>query len=77
MPYSKVPSDILEQMKEPMDPALALHTDDRNDLLNPGYLPREVGYCQIPVWKRTYRFSDTNARRHIGTDRMAVCMARS
>ncbi len=48
MPYPEVPSDILEQMKEPMDPALALHINDRNDLLNPGYLPREVGYCQMP-----------------------------
>lgn len=48
MPYPPVPEDILEQMKEPMDPALALPIQDRNKLLDPGYLPREVGFCRMP-----------------------------
>lgn len=48
VPYPPVPEDILAQMQEPMDPSLALHINDRNDLLNPGYLPREVGYCKMP-----------------------------
>ncbi|HIS46136.1 MAG TPA: phloretin hydrolase [Candidatus Scybalocola faecigallinarum] len=48
VPYPPVPKDILEQMDQPMDPALAMHIDQRNDLLLPGYLPREVGYCIMP-----------------------------
>ena len=47
-PYPPVPEDILEQMEQPMDPALALHIDDRNALLSPGYLPGEVGFCLMP-----------------------------
>ena len=47
-PYPPVPEDILEQMARPMDPALALPIQERNDLLNPGYLPREVGWCVMP-----------------------------
>ncbi|MBP2652163.1 MAG: hypothetical protein H6Q74_2988 [Firmicutes bacterium] len=47
-PYPEVPEDILEKMSKPMDLALAMHIDDRNDLLNPRYLPGEVGYCIMP-----------------------------
>lgn len=32
----------------PIDPALALRPEQINDLLNPGYLPSEVGYCYLP-----------------------------
>ena len=47
-PYPEVPSRVTEQMAEPLDPALALSIHNRNDLLNPGYLPREVGWCVMP-----------------------------
>ena len=32
----------------PIDPAEALRFEDLNDFLNPGYLPREIGYCLLP-----------------------------
>lgn len=48
MPYPNVPGDILSQMEQPLDPTKALLIEDRNDLLNPGYLPAEVGYCIMP-----------------------------
>jgi len=32
----------------PMDPALATPIEQRNDLLNSGYLPAEMGYCEMP-----------------------------
>ena len=47
-PYPPVPEDILKKMEVPIDPSLALTLENRNDLLNPGYLPGEVGYCQMP-----------------------------
>jgi len=38
--------DLLE--KGPIDPSLALHINDRNELLDPGYLACEKGYCLMP-----------------------------
>nr|MDO8082087.1 hypothetical protein [Candidatus Freyarchaeota archaeon] len=32
----------------PIDPKDALRIENRNDLLNPGYLPAETGYCMLP-----------------------------
>lgn len=48
MPYPEVAAETLALMKEPMDPALALPIQQRNDLLKPGYLEREAGYCVMP-----------------------------
>lgn len=47
-PYPDLPSEVVEKMSSPMDPSLALHLDDRNKLLDPGYLPGEIGYCIMP-----------------------------
>lgn len=33
---------------KPMDPSKALNIEDINDLLNPGYLEVETGYCVLP-----------------------------
>ncbi len=38
----------LEAMEKPMDPAKALPIEDLNDLLNPGYMEIEAGYCSLP-----------------------------
>jgi len=44
-----VPQDILDTLaKGPIDPAKALPAERLNDLLNPGYLEGEVGYCLFP-----------------------------
>lgn len=48
MPYPPVAEETLAQMAESMDPAFALPLENLNDLLKPGYLPREVGYCMMP-----------------------------
>ena len=77
VPYPPVPKDILEQMDQPMDPALAMHIDQRNDLLLPGYLPREVGYCIMPDGSGLHCLIDADARRYPGNDRMVVCLART
>ena len=34
--------------EKPSDPSLGLLAEDMNKLLDPGYLPLEVGYCQLP-----------------------------
>jgi len=34
--------------EKPSDPALGLPAEDMNRLFDPGYLPLEVGYCQLP-----------------------------
>ncbi len=34
--------------EKPADPALGLLAEDMNKLLDPGYLPLEVGFCQLP-----------------------------
>ena len=36
MPYPEVPKDIIEKMQIPMDPSMALHIDNRNDLFRAG-----------------------------------------
>lgn len=38
----------LAAMEKPIDPSLALKAEDINDLLNPGYLPGEAGWCIMP-----------------------------
>jgi hypothetical protein len=44
-----VPQSILDTLgKGPLDPAKALPATRLNDLLNPGYLEGEVGYCVMP-----------------------------
>ncbi|MDM3357004.1 hypothetical protein [Citrobacter sp. Cb004] len=35
-------------MDKPCDPALALPPEKMNDLLNPGYLDIEIGWCNLP-----------------------------
>jgi len=37
-----------EAVQEPMDPALALEAPDLNKLFDEGYLPGEIGYCNLP-----------------------------
>lgn len=37
-----------EEVKEPMDPALALKPEDMNRLFDDGYLTGEIGYCRLP-----------------------------
>lgn len=38
----------LKMMDEPCDPAKAIYPEQINDLLNPGYLDVEVGWCNLP-----------------------------
>ena len=38
----------LEAMEKPIDPSKALPIERLNDLLNPGYLEVEAGYCCLP-----------------------------
>ena len=38
----------MAKMDNPIDPAKALTLDRLNDLLNPGYLDCEAGWCQMP-----------------------------
>lgn len=40
--------DKLAAMEKPIDPSQALKIEDRNDLLNPGYLETEAGWCVMP-----------------------------
>ncbi len=55
-PYAKyyyrdpVPPDPahLAKMDAPCDPAKAIFPEQMNDLLNPGYLDVEVGWCNLP-----------------------------
>lgn len=40
---------LIDKINEgPIDPKYALNIDNINDLLTPGYLPEEVGYCIMP-----------------------------
>jgi hypothetical protein len=39
---------MLEAMEKPIDPSKALPIERLNDLLNPGYLDVEAGYCCLP-----------------------------
>ena len=45
-PAKKEIYDLLD--KGPIDPSLALNIINRNELLNPGYLPCERGFCLMP-----------------------------
>lgn len=55
-PYSKYyymepaapPPEMIEAMEKPMDPSKALPIEHLNDLLDPGYLEVEAGYCSLP-----------------------------
>lgn len=38
----------LAKMDKPCDPAKAIHPEQMNDLLNPGYLDVEIGWCNLP-----------------------------
>jgi hypothetical protein len=38
----------LAKMDQPCDPAKALYPEQMNDLLNPGYLDVEIGWCNLP-----------------------------
>lgn len=49
--YEEVPQPDIEHyalMDKPCDPAKALYPENRNDLLNPGYLDVEIGWCNLP-----------------------------
>lgn len=49
MPMAEVdPASIQIVRNGPIDPAKALLKENLNDLLNPGYLPSEIGYCTLP-----------------------------
>jgi hypothetical protein len=39
---------MLEAMERPVDPAKALPIENINDLLDPGYMEVEAGYCSLP-----------------------------
>ena len=45
--YPREPMQM-ELIREPMDPCDVLLPENFNDLYNPGYLPRECGYCVMP-----------------------------
>jgi len=48
-PMTPAPAEIYELLdKGPINPALALPIQNRNDILKPGYLPAECGYCLMP-----------------------------
>lgn len=48
-PAAKVPDDIMSAIESgPIDPADALPFGEKNRLLEPGYLPKETGYCRMP-----------------------------
>ncbi|MFP3728835.1 DAPG hydrolase family protein [Priestia filamentosa] len=49
--YEDIPQpdpDYLAMMDKPCDPDKALYPENRNDLLNPGDLDVEIGWCQLP-----------------------------
>ncbi len=45
---AKPAEDRLKELEKPLDPALALMPEDLNDLLKPGYLASEWGWCVLP-----------------------------
>ncbi|MCD8217192.1 MAG: hypothetical protein LUD01_03960 [Clostridiales bacterium] len=48
-PLADIPEEDLNILNAgPSDPILALKIEDRDDLLLPGYLPIETGYCKLP-----------------------------
>jgi hypothetical protein len=49
VPFTLAPREIYELLdRGPVDPAQALPIARRNELLQPGYLPVERGYCVMP-----------------------------
>ena len=40
--------EALAVMAQPIDPSMALTPENLNDLLNPGYLASEAGWCILP-----------------------------
>jgi len=49
VPFTEAPKEIYDLLdRGPVDPALALPIQQRNELLKPGYLPVERGYCIMP-----------------------------
>lgn len=49
MELAKLPQETRRQIEAgPIEPAKALAIHNRNDLLKPGYLEKEVGYCVMP-----------------------------
>lgn len=48
-PLADIPKEDLDLLNAgPCDPDQVLKIEDRNDLLNPGYLPVETGWCKLP-----------------------------
>lgn len=48
-PLAKVDPKLIKEMDlSPVDPNVATSIHDRNDILKPGYLPVENGYCIMP-----------------------------
>lgn len=48
-PLADIPQKDLDILNDgPCNPILALPIENRNELLLPGYLPIETGYCQLP-----------------------------
>ena len=49
LPITPIPAEKISVLEGgPIDPALALKIEDRNELFRPGYLPCEVGWCVMP-----------------------------
>ncbi len=49
VPMKPVPEEITAFLdKGPIDPSLALPIENRNDMLKPGHLDSEMGYCIMP-----------------------------
>jgi len=49
IPLTPAPQEVFDLLdKGPINPADALPIDQRNELLEPGYLPTERGYCIMP-----------------------------
>lgn len=48
-PLADIPQEDLDILNAgPIDPAKALVIEDRGELLKPGYLPAETGWCKMP-----------------------------
>ena len=47
-PLAEPAPEKYNMAEKPSDPALGLMAEDMNKLFDPGYLPLEVGYCQLP-----------------------------
>lgn len=47
-PMVDAPAEKYAKAEQPMDPADALSPFEMNKLFDPGYLPGEIGYCNLP-----------------------------